>query len=144
ARRQLEENAKKLAVDMLDSYASGYKDVPIDGRGDYLDQKALEFTKLMEDIAGERSGLSQDDGERLAQLKNQAKRAEEMPGKGDRRMRPERLTNFVKFLQQDSEKVASPVQQARMVQFTRDMVRHLRGENVNGAPSGAAPADGGE
>lgn len=144
ARRQLEENAKKLAVDMLDSYAQGYKDVPPESRSDYLDQKAIEFTKLMEDLAGERSGLPADDGERLAALKRQAKRDEEMLARGDRRMRADRVSGFVQFMQKDSDKIASPMQQARMVHFTRDMVRHLRGENVNAPqppPAGGAEPD---
>lgn len=142
ARKQLEENAKRLAVDMLDDYAKGYKDVPGEDRGSYLDQKALEFTHMMEDLAGESSGLAQDDNERLAQLKRQAKRDEEMLRRGDTRMRADRVAGFLKFMHQDSDKLATPVQQARMVKFTRDMVRHLRGEDVNSPPP-APPTDPG-
>lgn len=141
ARRQLEQNAKRLAVDMLDDYAQGYAHVPPGDRGAYLDQKALDFTRMLEDLAGERSGLAQDDNERLAQLKHQAKKDEEQMQQGDRKMRPEVVGGFLKFLQKDSEKLATPVQQARMAKFGRDMVRHLRGEDVDGvAPR--PPADG--
>lgn len=140
ARRQLEQNAKRLAVDMLDDYAQGYKGVAPEDRDAYLDQKILEFTRMMEDIAGQNSGLSQDDNERLAQLKRQAKKDEEQMQQGDRKMRPEVVGGFLRFLQKDSEKLATPVQQARMAKFGRDMVRHLRGEQVGEPPK--PPVDG--
>mgnify|MGYP001371839425 CR=1 FL=1 len=137
ARKQLEANAQRLALDMLDNYAIGYHDVPPEDRAEYLDRTVIEFTRLMEDISGERSGLSEDPNERLAQIKRQAKRDQERMGRNAGPMRADRVSGFLGFLNDGPGELTDPAQQARMTRFTRDMIRHLRGQDLStGAPKG--------
>lgn len=138
ARKQLEENGQRLAIDMLDSYAAGYNHIPPQDRAAYLDEKILEFTRLMEDLSGEKSGLSDDPDERLAQIKRQAKRDQQrMSERNSDPMEPGRVFGFIGFLRDGPDRLVSPVQEARMTRFTRDMVRHLRGQDVaTGKPRG--------
>lgn len=137
ARKQLEENGQRLAMDMLDSYAMDYGDVPPEQQADFLDDKIIEFTRLMEDLSGERSGLSEDPSERLNQLKEQAKRDQQRMSERAGAMQADRVAGFVGFLRDGPAELANPVQQARMTRFTRDMVRHLRGQDIStGRPKG--------
>lgn len=137
ARKQLEENAQRLALDMLDSYAIEYTDVPDDRRAAFLDEKIIEFTTLMQEISGEKGGLSDDPEERLAQIKRQARRDQEAMRRRSGPMRAERVAGFLGFLNEGPGELTDPRQQARMTRFTRDMVRHLRGQDLaTGKPRG--------
>ncbi|MBX3358618.1 MAG: hypothetical protein KF745_09320 [Phycisphaeraceae bacterium] len=134
ARRQLEENAKRLALDVLDTYADDYRNVPEEERARFMDQKLLEFTRMMEDLAGDRIGLSENDDERLAQLKRQAKRDQERLREGGAPpIRADRVSQLIVDMQRDAH-LTSPLQQAQMTRFMRDMVRHVRGESIDGSP----------
>lgn len=143
-RRQMEENIKRLAVDVMDKYAKDYEGVPPEDADKFLDDKAVEFTRMMEDISGEKSGLPEDPDERLAVLRRQAQRDQQFARENaPQQMNQERVGNLIGFLRKDAEQVAGPEQRGRVTRFMRDMTRHLRGQDVStGKPLQNAPSGG--
>jgi len=138
ALEQARENMERLAVDLWDDAASRYKDVPVADRKAYLDNTFLEFSKLMEETAG--INRDKSDGDRLAEAKKNAQR--DMQRAPDpKAMTSAGVNPLVRLMQDRGQKVSSPEQRGRMAKFSRDMVRHLRGQNVDtGEPDGSAPA----
>lgn len=127
AREQLMKNVQKLAIDMWDDYAKRYASVPEGEREPWLDNAFVEFTKQMEDIAGVSRGAS--DQERLAEAKRNASRGQEMARENDRGMNGQ-FGGFVFGMVERGSQQASPAQQARMAQFSMEMTRHLRGQDL--------------
>jgi hypothetical protein len=130
-RKQLEENVKHLAVDMMDTYARQYEAVEGADRDKFLDDSVVAFTRMMEDISGEKSGLPEGDSERVAKVKEQAKKDQAAMKKDDHGLTAKRAAAFFKFVHKDEDKVSDPVQRGRMTRFMRDMTRHLRNEDVS-------------
>lgn len=131
-RRQMEENIKRLAVDVMDKYAKDYEGVPPEDADKFLDDKIIEFTRMMEEIGGESSRLPEDPDERLAVLRRQAQRDQEFARENaPRQMNQERVGNLIGFLRKDAEQVAGPEQRGRVTRFMRDVTRHLRGQDVS-------------
>lgn len=140
AREQLRTNAERLAVDLWDSYADKYDDIPMDQREQYLDDAFNEFTRLMEDIGGVEN--KKTDRERLSDAREQAQRDMKRARETDRPLEGARIGRLMKTMEERGGKVSSPRQQARMARFTRDMVRNLRGQDLNtGRPKGEAPTE---
>lgn len=137
-RRQMERNIKRLAVDTIDIYAKDYAALPPERQEEFLDDAVIGFTRMMEDIAGEKSPLPENDKERLDTLKDQAKRDEERLREGDTRLSSRRAAKFFEFIHNDEENVSDPVQRGRNAKFMRDMTRHLRGQD----PSTGKPVQG--
>ncbi|MGD9691129.1 MAG: hypothetical protein AB7K52_11475 [Phycisphaerales bacterium] len=142
AREQMRTNAERLAVDLWDSYSDKYGDVPTEQRTEFLDNAFLEFTKLMEDVAGVENDKT--DNERLADARKQAKR-DAARARSELGPIPEQAGRLVKALHERGEKVTTPVQRARITRFTRDMVRHLRDQELDtakprGSSGGGTPA----
>ncbi len=129
AREQLEENASKLAIDVWDMYARNYKDVKPEDRAAYLDNAFIEFTKMMETVAGEARDIS--DAERLAEGRRQAQRDREELAKG-RGPSGRMLGRMYSFMREDVGSHASVTQRSRGQQMVRDMVRRMRGEPISG------------
>ncbi len=135
ARDQIVENGSRLAVDVWDKYAADYSGVPESQRDEYLDKTFIEFTKMMESLAGEARDIS--DEERLAEGRRQAQRDLEVMRSGDRGPRNEDLGRMFTFMNRDVGQHASGAQRARGQQMMRDMSRRLRGWDVaTGKPSG--------
>ena len=144
-RRQMEENVKRLAVDVMDKYAQDYEGVPPDQADDFLDEKIVEFTRMMEDLSGEKSRLPEDPDERMAALRKQAQRDQEFAKQNSSsQMDSDQVANFVGFMRKDAEQIAGPEQRGRVTKFMRDVTRHLRGQDVStGKPNpNAPPVDG--
>ncbi len=140
AREQLRTNAERLAVDLWDSYADKYDDVPKEDRENYLDNAFNEFTHLMEDIAGVEN--KKTDKERLGDARGQAQRDMKRARENDRPMDSPRMGRFMKMVDERGGKLSTPRQQARMARFSRDMVRNLRGQDIDsGKPKEAAPTE---
>jgi len=143
AMEQARENMEKLTVDLWDDYATQYKEVPVKDREAYLDTAFLEFSKLMEDTAGVQR--DKPDSERIADARKQAKRdVERAPEPGP--MSAASTAPLMKLIQDRGQKVSSPEQRGRMGKFSRDMVRHLRDQDIDsgnpkgsGAPAAKAP-----
>lgn len=133
ARQQLMENASRLAVDTWDKFAVDYAEVPAGEQEKFLDNTFVEFTKMMEAVAGEPRDVS--DEERLAEGRRQAQRDLEVMRSGDRRPPAQALGRMFRFMNEGVGGHASPTQRVRGQQMMRDMVRHLRGQDVStGAP----------
>lgn len=129
ARKQIEANASRLAIDMWDKYAKDYSAVADGERGDYLDKTFLDFVKTMEAVAGE--SRDKPDEERLADVKKQAARDRERMKDTQRQPRAEDLSNTFRFMDQNVGGHASPEQRTRGLVMMRDMVRHFRGQDTS-------------
>lgn len=125
-REQLMKNASLVAIDLWDKYARDYKNVPADQQDAYLDTMFLDFSKLMESMAG----ISSDkpDEQRLKEARDQAKADQNAfsTGKGPTGGQLARMTDF---LRNGMGKNSSPQQQQRGQQLMRDLTRHLRGQD---------------
>lgn len=143
-RRQMEENAKRLAVDVVDLFAREYEQVPPEDARKFMDDKIVEFTRMMEDISGEQTGLPEDPQERIKTLREQAQRDQEFARRNaPSQMDSRRVTDFVGFLRQDADQIAGPEQRGRVTRFMRDMTRHLRDQDISTGkplPPGSRPA----
>lgn len=127
ARAQLQDNLERLGVDIWDDLAKRYEQVPEAERAAWMDSAYVEFTKKMEDLAGVSSNKS--DQERLADGKKNAARGQEMARQYDRGMNSQFGGFIFAAISRGSGK-ASPAQQARMGQFSVDMTRHMRGQDI--------------
>jgi hypothetical protein len=127
ARKQIEENISLLAIDVWDKYAREYATVKPEDRGAFLDHAFIEFTKMMETVAGQPGRMS--DSERLSQAREQATRDAE-------RFRSEQpppvaLGRMFTFMRENVGSHASVAQKTRGQQMMRDMVRRIRGDDLS-------------
>jgi hypothetical protein len=132
ARQQIEENASRLAIDLWDKYALDYAAVPEGDRGAYLDDAFINFVKLMGTVAGEPPRKS--DSELLTDARAQAKRDNEALDSGRGRPPAEALGRAFTFLNGNVGGHATPAQRARGQLMMRDMVRRMRGEDLEKGP----------
>jgi hypothetical protein len=128
ARKQIEENASKLAIDMWDKYAKDYNKVPEADRAEYLDKTFIEFVKTMETVGGNPS--DKPDEERLADVRRQVQRDRERMKDPARQPRGEDLGRMFRFMDQNVGGHASPEQRTRGAMMMRDMMRHFRGQDL--------------
>ncbi len=126
AREQLEENASRLMLDMMDSFAAGYKGVGDGDKEEFIEGKVVEMIRLMSQVAGEES--DQTDEEILADAKRQAERDEKFMQSGN--MTGNMAGRMFSTINNGIGKHSSPHQKARVGLFLRDMTRHLRGQDV--------------
>lgn len=135
ARKQIEENASRLAIDMWDKYAKDYNSVPDSDKSSYLDKTFLDFIKTMEAVAGEPSDKSDD--ERLADVRKQAQRDRERMGQSGRAPRGQDLSRVMRFMDSNVGGNATPEQRSRGALMMRDMMRHFRNQDIStGKPLG--------
>jgi hypothetical protein len=125
-RKQLEENASRLALDVWDKFALDYQKVSSGDRGNYLDKTFLDMTKLMETVAGEHSDKT--DEQRLDEAHKQAKHDQEMLSKGEGPTAGQ-LARMADIMRNHVGTNSSPQQQQRGMQLMRDMTRNLRGQD---------------
>jgi len=128
ARDQLRKNAEKMAVDMWDAFATDYEKVGRGNRGEYLDKSFVEFTEMMEDVSGFKSGTKPE--ERLTQGRKQASRDMDRMKDDTTPMRADRVGGFMKMIHERGDALAKPEQRSRMARFSRDMTRNLRNQDV--------------
>ncbi len=126
AREQLEENASRLMLDMMDSFAAGYKGVGDEDKEEFIEGKVVEMVRLMSQVAGEES--TQTDEEILADARKQAERDQRFMQSGN--MTGNMAGRMFSTLNNGIGKHSSPHQKARVGLFLRDMTRHLRGQDV--------------
>ena len=135
ARKQIEENASRLAIDMWDKYAKDYNGIPNDEKSNYLDKTFLDFVKAMEAVAGEPSDKSDED--RLADVRKQAQRDRDRMGQTGRAPRGQDLSRVMRFMDSNVGGNATPEQRSRGALMMRDMVRHFRNQDPStGKPVG--------
>ncbi len=128
-RKQVEQNTRQFAADVLESYARDYVKVPPDHQREFLDQTIIGFTRMMEDLSGDNSGLPEDEGQRVAKIKQQAKRDRDRMKQDDKGLSPGRAARLLEFIHRNDANVSGPVERGHMAKFMRDMTRHLRGED---------------
>ncbi|MFN7374934.1 MAG: hypothetical protein ACK5VC_04985 [bacterium] len=125
ARAQLQKNAERLMVDVWDKFAQDYAKTDPSDRRAYLDQAAIDFAKLGEDLTGLPGDA--DDDARLKRMKKQAKSDEQqMPGPGTP-VNAAGVAGFAQLVNRVGQGNTTPAQRDRMAEFGRDMTRHLRG-----------------
>jgi hypothetical protein len=132
-RKQLEENASRLALDVWDKFALDYQNVPTSNRDAYLDKTMLEMTRLMETVGGFTD--TRTDEEKIAEARKQAKRDQDMLSKGQGPTAGQ-LARMADLMRNRVGQHSPPQQQQRGMQLMRDMTRHLRGQDpVTGKPA---------
>jgi hypothetical protein len=123
ARDQLEENASRLAIELWDSMAVEYQNVPPESQEAYLAEAFVTFETTMEMMGGEVRDRTPE--ERLERARRQAQRDEEAIKNGDGP--PARIAGRVfEVMNNNIGQHASPVQRRRGELLMRDMTRFLR------------------
>lgn len=135
ARDQLRENAERLFVDVWADFSGKYHAVDKAEREKFLDQAFLDFTKLGEDLGGPPMGRNEQ--EKLQAGRDQAKRDLDRARSSDPGLSAQRAGQFFNFMTGRGLDKTSPAQRDQMQRFQRDMVRHLRGQDLDtGKPKG--------
>jgi len=138
ARRQIEENVSRLAIDVWDKHAQGYSSVPVGDREAYLEETFLDFTRIMETVSGET--IDRTDQERVTDAREQAGRERKRMTDPNRAPDGEELGTVFAFVNNNVGGHASPQQRARGQLMMRDMMRHFRGQDITtGKPKGGPP-----
>lgn len=129
AREQLEANASRLAIDLWDSLAVEYQDVPADQREYFLADAFVRFEETLEMMGGEVRDRTPE--ERLERARRNAQRDQEAIQSG--RGPPARVMGRVfEVMNNNVGSHASPVQRRRGELLMRDMTRFLRGQDTGG------------
>jgi hypothetical protein len=128
ARKQIEENASRLAIDVWDKYAKDYQHIPAPDRAAYLDHTFLEFAKMMEGIAGQTRDIS--DADRLAEVRRQAERDKEALRSGKDIPPAKAMSRMFNFMHDNVGSHATAAQMGRGQAMMLDMMRHFRGQDI--------------
>jgi hypothetical protein len=128
ARKQLEKNASKLVLDVLDREALAYEKVPPEERGEAAEQAFVALFKTMDALDGRETTKSDD--EIIAQGKDEAQRGKDWIRKQDRDKLGREAGRMILTVNDTIAKQSSAQQRGRMGLMMRDMTRQLRGEPV--------------
>lgn len=129
ARRQLEDNIRRLGIDMMASWGARYAEVPETDRAAFLEATAVEWSRLGDQLTGRERNLS--DSERLDEMREQSRRDAERGRATDTGLTPDRAGNLFRWVQNDINQNTSANQRAQTSVFVRDMTRVLRGRDPN-------------
>lgn len=135
ARKQLEENVSRLAVDLFDDYAKVYD--PRAGEEDrtvFLEGKFIEFQKTMEGLAGVNRDIT--DEQRLERGRRQAQRDAELVKDGE--VPADVMLRMFDVVNNGIGEHADGHQKARISKMMRDMAYTMR-RNAPPPPAPAAP-----
>ncbi len=129
ARRQLEENASRLAIDLWDKHAKEYALVPAAQREDFLESAFIDFMKTMELVTGEVSDKS--DSERINEVRTQARKDIDWVKKNpDKLPDGKSMGRVFSIMNNNVGGHATAQQKVRGQQMIRDMMRHFRGQDL--------------
>ena len=127
-RAQIEENVRRLAVDLMSESAREYADLSPEERAAYLNRLLLEVDALGDDVTGRERDETPE--ERLARMQRQAERDQQRAQRrGGDNLQPERVQGFFQMYQEASAEVGA-VDRGKIAVLMRDMSRHLRGESL--------------
>lgn len=129
AREQLEENASKLALDMMDQYAVKYSRVPEEEKTQFLEDSYIDLVETLEAVGGVTRPKTRE--ERLADAKRDAQRQEDRIRSRDRETTGEFAGRGFGFLAETVGEQSTVHQRGRLSGYMRDLGRHFRGEDVN-------------
>lgn len=127
ARQQLEENVRRLGIDVMASFGEKYAAVPDADRERFLESTAVEWSRLMDEMIGRERNVS--DKDRLNEMRQQSKRDAERGRRTDSPLTPDRAANLFKWVQSDINQYSNANQRAQTSVFLRDMTRVLRGRD---------------
>ena len=128
ARKQLEENMRTLAIDLMADYAKNYSGLDDAQREAFLDETALEWSTMLEQFTGQESDATNE--ERLADMREQAQSDAEAARRADGPLTEDNVASFFESMQADVNGDAKPTERAQTARFVRDMTRHLRGRDI--------------
>ncbi len=128
ARKQLEKNASKLVLDVLDREAVKYEKSSPEDREKAIESSFVALFKTMDALDGRETDKT--DEEIVEEGKEEAERGKEWIKKQDRERLGRNTGRMVLTLNDTIAKQASAQQRGRMTLVMRDMTRHLRGEPI--------------
>lgn len=128
ARKQLEKNASKLVLDVLDREAVKYEKSSPEDREKAIESSFVALFKTMDALDGRETDKSDD--EIVSEGKREAERGKEWIKQQDRERLGRNTGRMVLTLNDTVAKQASAQQRGRMTLVMRDMTRHLRGEPI--------------
>jgi len=128
AREQIMENASRLMIDMMDQYAAQYVELPPEERAAFIDAKVIEMVRTMEAMDG--TPTDRSDEEILAEGRRQAQRDMRMLSNPETRPSGRQAGRIFAFMREDMGGNATPQERARVAPFVRDMVRRMRGQDI--------------
>ncbi|MEI6878058.1 MAG: hypothetical protein WCL33_03360 [Planctomycetota bacterium] len=121
ARKQMTQNVRILARDILVQGASGYFDAAPSDQGKYIDDWVVNWTKMGEKIT---TGKESDetDKERIDKIKSQSDRTEaRMKEREVPSLTEDGALGFMSIWQKEVEVTASPKQQGQISRFLQDV-----------------------
>lgn len=127
ARAQFEQNVSRFMIDLWDQRAVQYADVPPEQRETFLADALVDIEKAMEAVGGD--VRDKPDHERIADMKRQARRDQEMIESG-RGPGATALGRIFDIVNNDIGGHANPQERLRGQQMLRDTVRFLRGQDL--------------
>ncbi len=128
ARKQLEKNASRLVLDLMDKHALDYAKARPEDREKTLDDALVGLSKTFEALGGRVSDKS--DAERLSEAGDNAKRDEAWIKSADKEQIGNMTGRMMSTMNDTIAQQATPQQKGRMAPLMRDMTRHLRGQSV--------------
>lgn len=128
ARKQLEKNASRLVLDLMDRHALEYESAKPEDKEKALDNALVGLSKTFEALGGKVSDKS--DAERLAEASDNAKRDEKWIKSSSSEQLGNMTGRMMSTMNDTIAQQASPQQKGRMAPMMRDMTRHLRGQSV--------------
>ncbi|MCL4741512.1 MAG: hypothetical protein KJZ54_04840 [Phycisphaerales bacterium] len=133
AREQIERNASRLMLDVVDLAAKDYTNVPSEQREQYLADAYVRMARLTAPFDGSIDRRS--DEELVTRGQRDARRNERIMRSGA--VSAQDAGGMVTFMSQRIEEHATAHQRERITVFMRDLTRYLRGQDVqSGRPPG--------
>lgn len=121
ARKQLTQNVRVLARDILAQGAAGYFSASDKEKGKYIDDWVLSWTKMGEKLATGKEN-PRSDKERLERIKRDSDRNEKRIADRDTpELDEDGALGFMSFWQKEVEGTASPKQQGQIARFLEDV-----------------------
>lgn len=124
ARKQIEQNASRFMLDLVDKQALQYANVPAAERGKVIEAALVEMVHTFQTIAGEAPESPQ---KIVDDAKQNAQRDEKRWAEQSNERKATAAARMFDFMNNRVAGNSTPQQKARLTSFMRDMGRHLRG-----------------
>lgn len=128
ARKQLEKNASKLVMDVLDREALQYEKAPPEERAKAAEHAFISLYRTMDALDGKDTDKS--DQEIVEQGKEEARKGREWIQKQDRQRLGRDTGRMMLSIKDTVASQSSAQERGRMTLMMRDMTRHMRGEPI--------------
>ena len=129
ARKQLEKNASRLVMDVLDREAVKYEKLPPSEREKAVEGSFVALFRTMDALDGK--DTTKSDEEIIADGKEEARKGKEWIQKQDRQRLGRDTGRMMLSLKDTVAAQSSAQERGRMTLMMRDMTRHMRGEPIN-------------